>query len=415
MTAGHVACKKTSQTMKTVTQIILRSSLLPLAVTAVLGQGTLVEDVTFPFGTFNGVQYLKHTGRLVDTAGQYRVPYEIVAPNNSSQGNGVVLAELSHFALRTQARDVILGQDLLFGQGFSYGAVGWGDFIFPGDFTILDPTATDVFVNTGISGATILRDFAKAMRGGPFAMTVTAVYSFGHSQTSVPLIQLLLSNDGAGLFEFSLAGGVWPGVLSQYPPTASGPILEFRSEADVVWAQGQVLRAEDASHPLFRTYEFAGMSHIPGVVYGSIQLDWTPYARSLFQTGHFWATQSKAPPASAFLQSTGDSSDDPVYGFFTGIARGEWGNALGGVRQPDLEVGRGQFLAADFQSPIVPIFVGAFYDQKDSAEFRAQYPNHGSYVSAFAHQLNVLSDQGFLLPSDAGAWLQGAVHSDAGK
>ena len=403
--------------MNRVTQKFILQSVLLLALASprAFAAGTLVEDVTTSFGEFGGVQYVKHTGRLVDAASQYRVPYEIVVPKNSSQGNGAVLVELSHFAARTQARDSLLGQDFLFGQGLSYGAVGWGDYIFPGDFTILDPTATDAFVNTGVRGATILRDFAKALRSGPFGMAITVVESFGHSQTSVPQMELLQSNEGAGLFDFSMSGGLDPSDLPQYPPLGSGRIMEFRSEGDVVLAQGQFLRADDASHPLFRTYEFAGMPHVPGLVYGSPELDWTPFARSLFQAGHLWAKQGKEPPASVFLQSTGDSSNDPVYGFFTGIARGEWGNALGGVRQPDLELGRGQFLAVGgFQSPF-DVYFGAFFDKKDTAEFRARYPNHGSYISAFKHQLNSLSHQGFLLQADAIAWLQGAVRSDVGK
>jgi hypothetical protein len=401
--------------------------LLALARPQAFGQGALVEDVTTPFGKFGGVPYVKHTGRFVDSAGNYKVPYEIVAPKNARQGNGAVLVELSHFWLRTMGRDYFFGQDFLFGHGFSYAAVGWGDYVSgPWDFTILDPTANDVFAPAGVGGV-ILGDFAMALHGQPFGMKVDAVYGFGYSHSPGAHMDLLLSDQGAGVFDFTIIGGLdFPNAIPKVPSMDRGRVMILRAECDIVLLQGQVLHTEDALHPFFRIYEFAGMPHVPAMIdkdawgnpigYVTPQIDLTPYSRSLFLAGHLWATQGKQPPGSVYHQSAAAGSIDPVYGFSTGIARGELGNALGGVRQPDLEVGRGQFLAANFINPLYddPEF-GAFYDRKDTAEFRARYPNHGSYVLAFEHQVNVLLGQGFLLRADATAWLEGAGHSDAGK
>lgn len=412
---------------RTVSMALATLLLLGLGVTAgprALAVGTLVEDVTAPFGKFNGVQYVKHTGRLVDTAGNYRVPYEIVAPDNSRQGNGAIVVELSHFWLRTEARDYLLGQDFLFGQGYSYAAVGWGDYMFgPWDFTILDPTATDVFAPFGVGGV-ILGDFGNALRGEPFGIQAGTLCSFGYSQTSGPQMELLLSDQGAGVFDFSMTGGLGPaGTPYRFIPNDRGRVMELRPEGDVVLMQGQVLRGDDTLHPLFRIYELAGMPHVPAMIdkdgfgnsvgYVIPQLDWTPFARSLLRAGHLWATEGQEPPASVYLESVAPGSVDPVYGFTTGIARDAGGNALGGVRSPDLELGRGQFLAA---GPVAaPGLFGLFDDWKDTAEFRAAYPNHGSYVSAFEQQLSLLSGQNFLVQEDAVALLQGVVHSEVGK
>src|SRR4030095_10496434 len=71
------------------------------------------------------------------------------------------------------------------------------------------------------------------------------------------------------------------------------------------------------------------------------------------------------------------------------MKRDSVGNALRGIRLPDVEVGRGRFYAVSSDSPLAGgnINAGAYFDLHD------RFRNHGAYVRAFAarseeHTLN---------------------------
>ena len=395
------------------------------------GAGMLIEDATAPFGKFGGVEYVVHTGRFVGSTstGDYRVPYEIVAPSNPRRGNGTVIVEPSHFLAGTAARDLVLGPELLFGEGFTYAAVGWSFF----DNSILDPSATDVFIDGGVGGEDeeIIADFARALRAGPAIPDlgdVEAVYGFGYSQTSAAFLTVLYSPAGQGLLDFSLltvlpAAFLGPALPSPFsPPHLGGRMIVAQSEADLILWGGALVRGDDDLFPEYRSYEFAGMPHIPATTSaalfkGAPQQDWRPFARALFLAGHDWTTTAVEPPPSVAIDSSAPGEVDPVYGWPTGIARDETGNALGGVRPPDLELGRGRFVACDFAAPFPPPpgFIGAFTDLRCTDDFRAAFRSHGRYVSAHRHEVNSLVRQRFLLKGDALDMHTNAARSEVGK
>lgn len=77
-----------------------------------------------------------------------------------------------------------------------------------------------------------------------------------------------------------------------------------------------------------------------------------------------------------------------MYGFETGIERDADGNARGGVRLPDLHVGRARFIAADFSfAPLgIPGLLGATVDlacepRPGSTTDEPLFDNHGDYVN----------------------------------
>jgi hypothetical protein len=396
-----------------------------------LGAGMLTENVTAPYGKFGGVDYVVHTGRFVGSTstGDYRVPYEIVAPADPRRGNDTVIVEPSHFLAGTAARDLVLGPELLFGEGFTYAAVGWS---FDGN-SILDPSATDVFIDggDGFEDVEIISDFARALRAGPALPDlgdVEAVYGFGYSQTSAAFLTVLYSPAGQGLLDFSLLtvlpaaflGPVLPQPFS--PPHLGGRMIVAQSEADLILWGGALVRGDDDLFPEYRSYELAGMPHVPATTAPALfkgvpQQDWRPFARALFLAGHDWAANGVEPPPSVAIDSSAPGEVDPVYGWPTGIARDEIGNALGGARAPDLELGRGHFVAADFTAPFPPPpgFIGAFIDLRCTEAFRAAFPSHGRYVSVHRHEVNSLVRQRFLLREDARDIFKDAVHSDVGK
>lgn len=141
---------------------------------------------TTSYGSFNGIDYLKHEGRFVGTtAGDYSVPFEIVAPADPTQGNGVLLMEVLH-PLGKVARDGYLTPEFLFGRGFSYATVGW------------HPDDVDPFAGYSTEEAVeILHNFALALREGPEAQSLVGdlqqLYAVGTSKSCEPLHSLLHS------------------------------------------------------------------------------------------------------------------------------------------------------------------------------------------------------------------------------
>jgi hypothetical protein len=156
---------------------------------------------------------------------------------------------------------------------------------------------------------------------------------------------------------------------------------------------------------------------------GTTPLDWTPVARALFLAGHRWTKWGKEPPPSAYLAEAPEGQIDPVYQekfgleLETGIARDENGNALGGIRLPDLEIGRGQYIALDPASFLGFGLFGAWEDLQCEPlpDGSARFRNHGKYVSQFKRHTRRLVRQGFLLRKDAKRLISEAARSEVGK
>jgi hypothetical protein len=137
-------------------------------------------------------------------------------------------------------------------------------------------------------------------------------------------------------------------------------------------------------------------------------LNWNPVVRALFVALDDWVFDEElVPPLSAWLRG----KDGPgKYGDAT-IARDEVGNALGGIRLPDVEVGRGRFYAISPDTPFPGgnIRAGAYIDRHD------RFKIHGDYVSAFTKQADRLVDDGYLLRADRDALVDSAARSRVGK
>jgi hypothetical protein len=111
---------------------------------------------------------------------------------------------------------------------------------------------------------------------------------------------------------------------------------------------------------------------------------------------------------------------DPTYGIETGIARDGDGNALGGVRLPEVEVGQALYIASllDFEIlPGLPGLIGLEVDLTCTplADGSVRFKNHGKYVSIYVRQANALVSAGFLLAGDAELMKLTAAESIIGK
>jgi hypothetical protein len=399
----------------------------------------LTSQAVTPFGSFNGVRYLRYSGRFEGTTslGAFRVPYEIIAPEIPSRGNGVVLVEPPHFSFGPIGRETVLGRELLFGRGFSYAAVGFG----VNGLNILDPSATDAVIAgapVADPGAIqfgvppdeeIVISFVRALRAEPFAAEalgpIEAIYAYGASQTAGALIEALHAPGGQGLLDLTLlhvamwrppfAAGEFERSEGEFAPLSDvGRMVFVASEGDQIVSDAEQFRRA-AFLPDYRVYEVAGSAHLPTP---DNPLDHAAVLRAIFVAADRWVREDVAPPASVLLEEALPGAPDPVYGFVTGIARDADGNARGGVRLPDLHVGRAQFIAVDLSVPGVPT-TGTSVDLAcapalDAPGDAPRFRSHGDYVASFVRQVNHLRRARFLLPEDASVLRRSAAASDVG-
>jgi hypothetical protein len=411
---------------------------------------SFVETTSEPFGTFDGVAFVRHTGMFEGetSLGAFRVPFEIVAPEDPGLGNGTVLVEPPHFGFGPIGRDQVLGRSFLFERGFSYAAVGFGDF----GFNILDPTASELMLAgepVADPGSTddpegqkldeeILVQFTRALTAEPFATDLLGPierrYSYGVSQTSAVTLNLLLGPEAKGLFDFNLLhlrfwpepeeleDEVFPRTSGDFvPPSGVGKIMFVQSESELIRTDAEHFRVA-VGNPDYRVYEMAGAPHFPEPPPQN-PLETSPVVRAAFMAADKWVRLGGAPPQSAILESAPPGQIDPVYGFETGIARDPNLNALGGIRFPDLTVGRAQFIAVDFDLDAGSRFPGTFglwvdlacEPEPGSESNEPRFRNHGDYVNRFARQVNELRREGFLLEDDAEALKERAAESEVGK
>lgn len=435
---------------------------------AMVGTGshakTFIPLSAEPAGEYDGIEYVEHFGLFagITAKGQFVMPYQIFAPADPDEANAAVVIEPPHFAFGPGlGREAYLGRDMLFSRGFSHASVGFSELVFnilapiPGlqiagaPAALCDPgTDPDCEATRDVE---IIKQFAEALKSDPYAATilgtVDGLYAFGGSQTSEVLLEMMYGLGIEGLFDLSLLSiTVWqleyptfrtgipePGAIPDdfFPLDGIGKVMIVNAEGDRFISEAEELGTA-VGHPDYRLWEVAGAPHFASVYLplgfpgteALNPLDVGPAIRAALVAGHQWVRGEDAPP-NALLAAAEPGTVDPVYGFETGIARDANGNALGGVRLPDVAVGRGLYVAwTDVPLPVpggavVPL-LGLFVDlacepapgsNSDGPRFR----NHGRYVSAFAREAAELVEQGFLLRDEAERMVAAAAESNVGK
>jgi hypothetical protein len=102
-----------------------------------------------------------------------------------------------------------------------------------------------------------------------------------------------------------------------------------------------------------------------------------------------WVANGTAPNSSDVI--------DVVHG---AVVRDAYGNALGGIRLPELEVPTAT-LTGPGNSGAGSCPVGGVTTALDAATLASLYSSHGKYVAPFVHATNDLRSAGFILDSDA--------------
>jgi len=249
---------------------------------------------------------------------------------------------------------------------------------------------------------------------------------------------------GTGLVAFS----PFPALIRTDNAT---PLLQIETEGDIEELGFAFARQPDNAH--LRTWELAGAAHIdlheglyeagtilrenpqltaPQCVFGVMANGATqPDNMGVFELEDSalialrnWITQGVAPPSGNQIATT------PVFNI---VVRDQYGNALGGIRLPDIQVPTETYSAINFSQPsqeglspaqlfttLQNIFstlmtgvitdptlrdeglclLEGFYTPFSQATLQSLYPTHSAYVSAFTTAATSVKAAGFLTPAD---------------
>jgi hypothetical protein len=229
-----------------------------------------------------------------------------------------------------------------------------------------------------------------------------------------------------GFLNHSRGGGTAP--LSQPPqlfvPTPfptfsrtdlSEPVLAFETEGDFLTLG--FLPARQPDNSVYRLWELAGSAHVDAFLLGDSGFvvcdnpvnDGPQYLvlRSAIHHLNQWVREGTLPPDSPRIEI-----ETP--GFPPVIARDAYGNAIGGIRTPLLDVPTATYSGApNTGSPFCFLFGSTI--PFEEATLASLYRNHGKYVSAFAKATESAVKAGFILKRDAETIKVEAAQSDIGK
>ena len=301
---------------------------LAAAIVAVpaLANGTLGTAAATPAGMYGGIAYVEYNGIFSGrtSTGTYRVPYRITAPANPSRGNRTVLVEPPHYAEGLNGLDLHFGRAFLFGRGFVHSGVGYSTANFDGfDKRILDPSVPGTFVNGGfaedVGGRTdyeIVADFGRALATGNNARAmlgrVDRRYVLGFSDSSAPVLGLLLSGQANRVFDLALPFTTGP-VPFDFPSPQTALAQRVFTAVVIVNSEGDgptsVLVDNGSASGAYRFYAVAGASHVadpfvPFFSNGWSPATWYPEFRAHFLQADAWVVRGTAPPASTHLLSS---------------------------------------------------------------------------------------------------------------
>ncbi len=209
---------------------------------------------------------------------------------------------------------------------------------------------------------------------------------------------------------------------------SNAPSSRFQTQTEVVGFGAFVVRQSEADNPMMRFYEMAGGSHVdaqinvvggqalvrdlglapsfcpnPSVPYNPIIIGFVQSA--LLDGLGQWISYGTEPPASRFM-------DLLFPGGVAEIALDANGNAIGGVRPPQLDVPLGTYLPNN-SGPGFCFLFGGFMPFDDDT-LSSLYPNHGRYVNQIVRAIKDSEKESFLLREDAATQRRDAAASDVG-
>ena len=186
--------------------------------------------------------------------------------------------------------------------------------------------------------------------------------------------------------------------------------------------------AGTAERPLpsnVRMYDIAGAAHLivrkaPATcALPQGRLDWTPVSRALLLKLDAWVATNAEPPASRLmpLEPAGEEMALRAPAHLPAAViqlpkRDADGNAVGGVRLPDLAAPLGIHAGLNRPTSRECMLIGA-YTPFSSSQIAQHYRNRDDYVNRIRLAARELIQEGFLLPDDAAVIIQAAASNSA--
>jgi hypothetical protein len=336
----------------------------------------------------------------------------------------------------TQAVGVMGGDPLLGGVALEGGLVGsdpqrYGTLSHPGDVY-----AFDIFTHAAVAvrdpdGPAPLGDLEPthvlAVGESQSAFYLTSYVNGIHPITYVFDGFLIHSRGGgAPLFDDPGLRGEELGGSVTIRTDLAEPVLMFETETDLTTLSYYPARQDDTD--AVRLWEVAGTAHadsyliekvynvganvdVAGILNCPQPLNAGPQHEVVQAALHHlvaWVRDGTLPPEAPRLEVTVEG-DAPV------IQRDEYGNALGGIRTPLVDVPAATLSGDPVEGGGSFCFLFGSTTPLDPATLAELYPSHVDYVAAFTESAEAAVDAGFLLRPDAEAMIAEAEASDVGS
>ena len=446
--------------------ICVRAAWLGLAFAIPFGvSGPTVADIkkivvtsSSDIGPFRGKSYreVQATMEGVARGGAYSVPVVLAYPHEAADYNGFAIVDVVNTVTVGDPQWIPggrvfpvarfhMGDDYLFGNGIFYVSALWdkdaAEFLHTG--TIAAPA----------DGLEIIRDAAQLARNPAaghfppdFAMPRGAdkVIAYGYSQSAALLrawySRHLNTQRGTPTFDGALIGAPFghckylddpagwapcEGALSD-----GGKVIVVNTETDVEYT-GFIERGQT---PDYRVIEIAGASHLPVALVDfravgapdQNPVDALPVFRAALTNLQGWLNGTEPPPSIYITLKEGEAGEllgDP----FKEAERDAEGNALGGVRLPQLPtmlengtmagapLGTYNGLALDFKDTNFYFLLSGTFTPFPQEKLRTLYPSHAAYVSAVSLAAKDLVAKRYILQEDADAYIEAANNSSIGQ
>ena len=378
-------------------------------------------------------------------------------PAEASRFNGVVVVEWLNVTARAEgAADYMQMAEELVRSGYAWvgvGAQAIGIHAPGSGLKAWDPVRYEPLQHPGdrfsydvfSHAARVLR---AARPGGPLGSLVPEhVIAAGRSQSAFRLVTYLNAFHPReplfdGYFVHSrgaTAAGLRTEALAadQPEPVPDGarirtdldvPILDLQTEGDMVTLGAH--RTRQPASDTYRRWEIAGAAHTeipmwvpevppelprgPGCAEPVNTAPHHAFVKAGLRALGEWVRSGRVPPQSDEIRLRDPSATDPV-------ERDERGNALGGIRIPELVAptatldGRQNSVAAGGPGGQNFCFLYGNTRPFDDATLGELYPTHASFVERFVRGVDALERDGYLLAAEAAEARRAAEASGIGR
>lgn len=398
-----------------------------------------------------------------DTAA-YKTRIVVYRPIDPVRFNGTVIIEwLNVSGGLDAAADWLTAHTELIRGGFAWVGVSAQAVGVEGGLSVLgmpvtplktvDPERYGSLVHPGDSFSyDIFSQAAQAIRRPPGPspvgdLKIAAVIAAGESQSAFRLVTYIdaihpLADIYDGFFVHSRGGGsIGMAPLSEAPQSRIAvpgsahiredlnvPVLTFETETDLTFLSYVSARQPDSER--FRLWEVAGTAHADTytTAVGSADLGTSADAAKLVVTSTPVAGVSCQAPINSgpqhfvvnaaiaalnqWVRRGTPPAIAPRIEVAARIVRDVNGNAIGGIRTPQVDVPIATF-TGDGKGSILCLLFGTT-TPFDATKLASLYPDHNAYVSAFDAATDRAVQAGFILPPDAELMKAAAATDDIG-